>query len=291
MKKFDYAVKQLIEKDRLSSFATRANRFQQLKQIGSELRKMGYLLDTPKSLKTKHINALVQHWKEEELSTGSIKNRLSNLRWLVSRPEIHKENIVPRTNAELGIENRVYKDNESNRAFELKPEHLENIKSELLKASLELQKEFGLRREECLKIRPSIADKGDRIELQSSWTKGGRPRAIPIRTEEQRAALDRAKKLVGHRESMIPQDKNYKTWMKHYENETRKAGIDGHGMRHQYAQERYRELTGLECPKNGGPTLDQLDKGQKEKVSEARLIISHELGHGREIIANNYLGR
>lgn len=288
---FGYHCKQLIDRDTRASFATRAGRLQQLKAVGKELKTLGYKLDHPKSLRTTHIEKLVEHWKASDLNLGTIKNRLSNLRWLVARPEIHKENIIPRTNAELGIDNRVYKDNSTNRAFELKAEHLQKIENPNLKASLELQREFGLRREECLKIKPHIADQGDKLVLQSSWTKGGRPREIPIRTEQQRLVLDQAKQLVGHRESMIPQDKDYKTWVKFYENQAIKAGIDGHGMRHKYAQERYKELTGLDCPKAGGPTWDRIPEGQKEIISEARLTVSQELGHGREIIANNYLGR
>lgn len=49
--------------------------------------------------------------------------------------------------------------------------------------SLELQQAFGLRREEAMKIRPCIADRDDRLFLQASWTKGGRERIVPIRTE------------------------------------------------------------------------------------------------------------
>ncbi|MFO1320472.1 MAG: integrase domain-containing protein [Burkholderiales bacterium] len=42
--------------------------------------------------------------------------------------------------------------------------------------SLRFQAAFGLRREESLKIRPGIADQGSVLVMQTSWTKGGRPR-------------------------------------------------------------------------------------------------------------------
>jgi hypothetical protein len=38
---------------------------------------------------------------------------------------------------------------------------------------------FGLRREEAIKFSPSCADRGSRIVLKASTTKGGRPRADP----------------------------------------------------------------------------------------------------------------
>jgi len=74
--------------------------------------------------------------------------------------------------------------------------------------SLELQQAFGLRREEAMKIRPCIADQGDHLFLQGSWTKGGRKRIVPIRTEQQQEVLDRDPRLAG-RGSLIPSSRNY----------------------------------------------------------------------------------
>ncbi len=64
-----------------------------------------------------------------------------------------------------------------------------------------------------------------------------------------------------------------------------------HGHRHRYAQRRYHEFTGWECPARGGPTSKQLTKKQKERDREAREVISHEMGHGREQVTSVYLGR
>lgn len=58
-----------------------------------------------------------------------------------------------------------------------------------------------------------------------------------------------------------------------------------------YAQERYRELTGFRCPKQGGLTSRKLTASQKEIDKEARLVISRELGHWREDVTSVYLGR
>jgi hypothetical protein len=61
-----------------------------------------------------------------------------------------------------------------------------------VRISLELQREFGLRREEATKFQPRYADQGDHLRIKGSWTKGGRERVIPITTAEQRATLDEA---------------------------------------------------------------------------------------------------
>jgi integrase len=157
--------------------------------------------------------------------------------------------------------------------------------------SLELQQVFGLRREEAMKIRPGIADQGDHLFLQGSWTKGGRERIVPIRTEQQREVLNRAHRLAG-RGSLIPANRNYVQQMRVYEGNTRRAGLHHmHGLRHAYAQDRYEELTGWPCPAAGGPVAKELTQEQRERDHVARLTISRELGHEREAIVSVYLGR
>ena len=63
--------------------------------------------------------------------------------------------------------------------------------------ALRLQAAFGLRREEAIKFSPAYADRGDRIVLKASTTKGGRAREIPIWNDGQRAVLDAARRLSG----------------------------------------------------------------------------------------------
>ena len=127
--------------------------------------------------------------------------------------------------------------------------------------SLRLQEAFGLRREESIKIRPGWADEGNAIRLKASWTKGGRDRELPIRTEAQRVVLDEAKKLAAGR-SLIPQGSTYKEQLNAYKAECQRVGLNGnHGLRHRYAQTRYFEKTGWQCPARGGPTKKQLTPG------------------------------
>lgn len=159
--------------------------------------------------------------------------------------------------------------------------------------SVELQRVFGLRREEALKIKPHMADKGDKLELLPSWCKGGRGRSIPICTEEQRYWLEHAKLRVGKfGNSLIPENKNYIKHRDVYDKQTQRAGLKNlHGLRHAYAQQRYKELTGWEAPINGGPTSKELTPEQKARDYRARMILTEELGHSREQITVNYLAR
>jgi integrase len=144
-----------------------------------------------------------------------------------------------------------------------------------------------------LKINPFQADHGDRLVLQASWTKGGRPREIPIRTLAQRAILDQAKALVMLKSaSLIPAHRTYAQHLHSYESHCRRAGLDKmHGLRHAYAQERFLDLAGFPCPAADGPPREALTPQQREADYDARVLISAELGHGREAITAAYLGR
>src|SRR5260221_11503835 len=125
----------------------------------------------------------------------------------------------------------------------------------------------------------------------ASWTKGGREREIPIGTPEQRALLDAAKGLAGGG-SLIPKTMSYVGQLNRFKEQCAQAGIlHVHGHRHAYAQVRYEQLTGWRCPARGGPTSRQLTPEQKSIDREARMTITHELGHGRARVTAIYLGR
>jgi integrase len=157
--------------------------------------------------------------------------------------------------------------------------------------TLELQQAFGLRREEAIKIQPDLADKGDALWLKPSWTKGGRAREIPIRTETQRAALQRARDFAG-KGSLIPAEKTYVQQLRLYEGQCIRAGLSRmHGLRHAYAQRRFQELTGFPAPLAGGPNRSALSADERALDEKARAVISQELGHHRTAVTVVYLGR
>jgi hypothetical protein len=284
----NYQLKQLCLHCREGSFDTQAKREWMLTQMADQLHELGYRHMTASSLKPKHIEALLNLWRQQDLSTGTIKNRMAVIRWWANK--VDKRNVVARANEHYGILDRRFVTNES-RAQTLAREQLEKVRDEHVRMSLELQQAFGLRREEAMKIRPCIADQGEHLFLQGSWTKGGRERILPIRTEQQREVLNRAHRLAG-RGSLIPSNRNYVHQMRVYEGNTRRAGLHHmHGLRHAYAQDRYAELTGWSCPAAGGPVAKDLTPEQRALDREARLTVSRELGHEREAVVGVYIGR
>ena len=288
MRSLNYQLKQLCRHCREGSYATQHNRERMLTLIANELHGMGYRKMQSRSLKPKHIEALVQKWQDNKLSVGTIKNRMAALRWWAHK--VDKQNVIARSNEHYGIPDRRFVTNVS-KAKDLTQTQLSKIKDQHVRMSLELQRAFGLRREEAMKFQPSYADKGNHIRLKASWTKGGKARSIPIRTEAQRDILDRARALAGFG-SLIPSHRSYVQQLRVYEGNTTRAGLSSmHGLRHAYAQERYAELTGWKCPAAGGSDNKSLTSEQRELDREARLTISQELGHEREQITAAYLGR
>jgi site-specific recombinase XerC len=284
----NYELKQLCHRNRDGSYATQVARERILALVANQLHEMGFRHMQAGSLKPKHVAALLERWKAEALSAGTIKNRMSELRWWAEK--IGKQGVISKDNDHYGIAERTYVTNES-RARELSSGDLAKVTDPYSRLSLRLQAAFGLRREESIKIRPQWADRGDRLVLKDTWTKGGREREIPVRTTAQRALLEEAKQFAG-RGSLIPKEMSYVEQLQRFRAQCQRAGIHHvHGHRHHYAQDRYRELTGWACPARGGPTSKELTPDQKATDREARLAISRELGHRREQVSAVYLGR
>jgi len=281
---------QLCNRNRDGSFSTQAARRDILSLAGRQLVELGIYNLPATGLKQKHVLKLLERWKADGLSDATLKNRMSHVRWWAEK--IGKQNLVPRTNAELGIGRRKYVTNNT-KAVQVSIDALIGVKDERVRMSLELQGAFGLRREESIKFQPQFAMGAgpDKILLKATWCKGGRAREIPVRTAYQRDLLARAAILAGTG-SLIPENQSYKDQLKRYENTTSRAGLSKlHGLRHEYAQQRYRELTGWEPPVGGGPKSRQLTPEMKVIDRAARLTISEELGHSREAITAVYLGR
>jgi site-specific recombinase XerC len=288
MRKLNYELRQLCLRNRDGSFATQADRQRCLDLCAKQLYALGFKHMSVSSLKQKHIDALLGLWRKQGLSTGTIKNRLSHLRWWAEKNG--KPNLMARSNDAYGIPDRVYVTNVS-KAKDLIPAQLDRVSDLSCRYAPRLQAAFGLRLEESLKIRMVWADGGDKLVLKDSWTKGGREREIPILTAEQRTLVDEVKAFAG-KGSLIPESVSYKQQRNRFKSQCRAAGINGvHGHRHQYAQRRYREKTGWECPACGGPGSKALTPAQKALDREVRLMISHEMGHGREQVVAVYLGR
>lgn len=157
---------------------------------------------------------------------------------------------------------------------------------------LRLQYAFGLRLQEASLLSPARDVLEPTILRVVAGTKGGRPRSVPIETEEQRAILEEAEyhaRATGR--TMIPPQYDLKQWLTRCytvlarHGVTRREGLVTHGLRHQYANDRYEERTGGPSPVRGGAPVNEHDD------RAARLEVTARLGHARPHITHAYYGR
>jgi len=217
MKKLNYELKNLAAKNKNGSQSTQADRRRYLQLIARQLEGLGYKHMGTSSLKTKHVWALVRYWQNEIsphtgrlISNGTIKNRMTVLRWWATK--IDRASIIPRSNKELGIEDRVRLPVQD-KAFSLSEQQKRDLPI-YFQLSVRLQQEFGLRREESAKFNISKAEYETHIKLFRSWTKGGRERIVPIRTEAQRELLNEIRQYAPNA-SLVPAHMSYAQYLSH----------------------------------------------------------------------------
>ena len=294
MRDLNFELKNACKRSNQGSHRTQEDRFNSLQLMANQLYELKFHKMQMKSLKRKHGQALFKLWIKQELNVETIKNRLSHLRWWAQ--EIGKSSEVYARNRkyfiELGVEYLLDKEPPKlNRSKALTIQHLNEIDNPYTRYSLLLQDAFGLRREESIKFSVAYADKGGFIHLKGSWTKGGRPRDIPVTTIEQRLLLDEIKefKPIG---ALIENGLTYAKQLNIYNYQLKIADIkNAHGLRHAYAQKRYYQLTGIQCPLRGGMKQSGMNAEQRKNDQQARKIVSNELGHGRISITSKYIGK
>ena len=286
MSQLGYKLNQMVNTThKEGSYSTRNTRKSMLNLMAKQLLNQGYKLRDPSGLKTKHVNFLIQHWQSQSIADKTIKNRLSALRWWAEK--IGKRNVVARNNDDYGIAR--IRNSPIGKSKTIDSDKHSKINDEYIKLSLRLQQEFGLRREESIKFNLSYAFQQDHIRIKGSWAKGGKHRQIPITKTSQIQLLKDIRAVT--KSSLIKHSSNFVQQLKLYERETVRVGLNkNHGLRHHYARQRYLQLTGWVCPADGGSSRKSLDKMDYEKDTEARLIISKELGHERLNITYAYLG-
>jgi hypothetical protein len=281
----NFSIENLIKQMKIPSFASRADMRCMLKRCVKDLHKLGFKIGHIKGIKERHVMALVALWKSEGKNPGTIKNYMAKLRKMAIH--LGAPQLIKPDNTAYQIQGRAYVPTVNKAITDI---DFSKCKDPHIRLALEGQALFGFRREESLKFTLSEAYAGSHINIQPSWTKGGIGRVIKIRTEEQRLWLKRVHQLVRPGQSLIPPEKSYKEQLGHYKTTTASLGLSNlHGLRHAYAQRRYRELTtlfdekkqGLIPPIAGGKPYKELSKYEKNLDYRARQIIVRELGHSR----------
>lgn len=283
------------------SVATRHDRGNIIKFAFAQLWQLGYRLDTPRSLGGRHIQALMKRWDEEGIAVITLHNRLSSLRTYASW--IGKDGMVmdigeylPKRDLRrttVAKHNRAWLPNGVDprdiiaRAREL---------NERLALILSLQEAFGLRAKEAIEMRPAycLVESGKAIEIYEG-TKGGRLRRIEIDTDYKRQVFEWARQVAAtNRTGRVRWPEL--TWRQAQRRfyyllsklgvTRRDLGVTSHGLRHQYAQDKYEDLAGVPSP-IAGADPKQVDP---DLHREANIQVARDLGHGRAQVSNSYYG-
>ena len=291
----------LCSRNQDGSYGTQAERLKKLQKFGRGL-KEEFRLKNLNNLKKKHVTTMVQKWiQDPKISVETMKNYMTHVRWLAEK--LGKSGMIPRSNAALGIPERKV-DYNTDRAWAPSQE-LKNDLPERQAIMVDLMHSFGMRFREAAMFRPIEDNKGDRLFI-TNGPKNGRERFIPVRTEEQREVLSRVADFVQRNgtHNIMPQDKSYKTFQASTNNAFRQVGMirqeagglgTAHGLRHEYAQVRFEELTGFKAPcrmtqEERQDFVASLTREQREMINEAKLELSEELGHGRSHVCHRYIG-
>jgi site-specific recombinase XerC len=272
------------------------------------LRSLGYGVQKWSKINNRHVQAVVTQWQKEGLSNATLKEYMSGVR-LISRFYGGKVSV---SNDSFGIGRRVYVSNRDKSVpFEIYSrvtnslKNSEDINERIVGSQLNLQYRLGLRKEESFKFDPTKAVLQNGSVLIQDGTKGGRERIIFQVSTAAQETIEKHKQYIDRRNS-IPSRFSEKTWERFYYRTLEKfgltkssSGVSGHGLRHAYAQNRYKEITGFDPPvkhenREGFIANAQTLGGENwhEKDRDARQILMAEMGHGgsRNDVISQYIG-
>lgn len=271
------------------------------------LHELGYKIQDPKNLGERHIEVLVKHWwycQHKKIKT--IQNDLSRLRVfcaMLGKPGMvgAVQKYLPDVDPGLLKVRSAAQTTKSWSGNGIDPvETFRKVdeRDSRLGLMLRLELGFGLRREEVLKCNPHVQDYGQYLQVFPGMGKGGRWRNIPIQSSAQRELLEYVKarapkdKPLGWEYARSGQAASLEQNIRRYENlmaslgfTKADAGVTGHGLRAQFA-ENQALLLGMVPPTMGGRAgqLDRSDLGVlKAKVAQA-------LGHSRQSVMIAYIG-
>ena len=279
----------------------KANIKEEAKLIAQDFKEMGYKVNTkfcsPTLIVQQDFKNLVNFWQSKGYKEGTIENKATALRHILKECNNMKANV---DNKELGLQSKerdiLNEKNENRGCKPLTENALSSIKDKSIKAAVILIIGYGLRKDESLHATWALAHgrdigQGGKIDIKGSWAKNGRPRSF--RMQDGGLVLKEAAALVKNYE-IKGKIENFRSRLDRQFTKLKTAANDNtlhpHALRHNYAQSRYLETTGLTAPAGGGLNYKDMNKEQKSSYNNACGIIANEMGHSREEISRTYIG-
>lgn len=282
------------------------NRGQSIR-FAKQLHQRGYRVQHWKNISNRHVGVVVEDWQQQGLAVSTIKAYLSSVRQMC---RAYGNETIHKNNSEFGVGKRCYITTQSKAVPEIV---YRAVLDQLLSGSerfqrigrqLTVMRELGLRHEEARKINPETALLSDGRIYISAGTKGGRDRILHTPSQEQIEAVKALTPFIGKHGNSWPNSVSESSWEKYVYKIISRMGLciktcgaSLHGLRHAYAQARYRELTNLAAPCLYPSPSDyreaayqQHGKDWRNTHDQAINILAHELGHNRGEVTTTYLG-
>ena len=257
-----------------------------IKEVG--LNKNG----SAKNITAENIQSVVQSWQERGLAVGTIQNKMTVFRQILSAAQ----NKISISNAQLGINSGRDVLNSANvdKSCRLSAAQLlkiDQLSDKTIAGAIKLSAAYGLRRDESLRVvhaltlNHSVTVGDNKLNIKAGWGKGSRPRVFEMRDGGQTlrtvAQEVRGLKIKGRIEN----------FRNRFENVVKKLDIKPHGLRHAYIQDRYKDISNMTAPSAGGLKYAEMSDKQREIYHNACKAISPEIGHTRESIIRTYVGK
>lgn len=282
----------------IASNSTRQARRRILKQAFKVLKKRFPELKDATKFKERHVTAVAEIWEKQNLSPATIQTRFSAIR--VFTGWIGKAGMVRITECYFSDSNMVKRSYLANvdKSWSGKQVDFNEVLARVsamdpyVALILECMLGFGIRKKEAVMLTPHMSDEGVLVKI-SRGAKGGRERVVPILTESQKELLMRARNLVSLGQTLAGPGRNLKQALRRFDYvmtmlgiTKENLGVTGHGLRHEYAQNRLKTLSGYDAPIKIASSYPDADI-----ALQARKEISTELGHARTSITNTYFGK
>ena len=276
-------LERLRRHNRQGSFRTRARYYEAMKRF-CRFAAEQYRLERLANLAPKHIYAYVDFLKASGKSPSTIKTDLAAIRFfhdLIPNPryELPGNQELFLTRRTFGEVDRTWSNMEFNKML---GKALAEDRYDFILAFY-LGRYAGLRIHECFRIDTATAERALRENAITIKGKGGKVRTVPINEQIAVAMRKQLDRTFRGQKLLVPDDMHtdrainlLQLFIMKHRDEVRDAGSDRpltfHGLRHTYAAEKYRELTG-----SGKSALD------------AHFAVSRLLGHERADVTNIYL--
>ena len=187
MCKVEWEARFVVGKLRRGASSSRKDRLDCLGKIGIAMQRYG--LNSIRDIKPGHVERFFAELRSRDMSAGRMANYASAMRALCNM--MGKTGIVP-SNYALGC-SRDMPNRTKHANKRLDAEKAAEVREKLSpnnKIAWDMARNFGLRQKEAL-LSNAVSTR-DNVEcLVVQGAKGGRPRVVPITSEEQRAVLER----------------------------------------------------------------------------------------------------